>query len=211
MTRLQISHQRVPRRTKAKPASERLPNRDCLIVQRFDGDPQTQTTGLGDGRTRRRRRRRVADDDVARGTIGGAASSDGDGRAVVVAIVGRDDVGGAVGAAIVGVERVGVGVPRGCPTPRSEPSFLVIGPRRRQLPLPAPGVGGLGPTDPYYHYATLSHGEKVEVESVAGTRGRSAKRAEGRDATWGRPARATIAASRSTSDRECDGEATAQA
>lgn len=173
MTRLQVPHQRVPRRTKAKPASERgPPNRDGLIVHRSDG-PQSQTVGPGDGRARRRRRRRTdGDGDVVRGAVGRAASSDGDGRAVVAAAVDRDDVGGAVGAAVVGVERVGVGVvPRGCPATGSKPSYLVTGPRRRPSPSPAPAVGGLETTDSHYHYATLSHGEKVEVESVAGTRG----------------------------------------
>lgn len=200
MTRLQVPHQRVSRRTKAKLASKRSrpPNRDGLIVHWSD-DLQSQTTGLGDGRTRRRRRRRVNDDgDVVHGTVSGAASS-GD----------RNNIGGAVDAAIVGVERVGVSVPRGCPASRSEPLFLVTGPRR-QSPLSTP-VDGLGTTVLHYHYATLSYGEKVEVESVAGTRGRSAKRTEGGDATRDRSARTTGTASRSTSDCGCDGETTSQA
>lgn len=210
MTRLQVPHQRGPRRTKAKPASERPPNRDGIIVHRSDG-PQPQTAGPGDGRARRRRRRRADDDgDVVRGAVGGVASNDGDGRAVVAA-VDRDDVGGAVGVAVVGVERVGVGVPRGCPASRSKLPFLVTGPRRRPSPSPASGVGDLETTVPHYHYATLPHGEEVEVESVAGTRGRSAERAEGRDATRGRPAGTTGATSRSTSDRGRDGKAVAQA
>lgn len=187
MTRLQVPHQRVPRRTKAKPA-----NRDGLIVHRSDGP---QTAGPGDGRARRRRRRRADDD--------------GDERAVI-AVVDRDDVGGAVGAAIVGVKRVGVGVPRGCPASGSKLPFLVTG-SRRPSPSPAPGAGDLDTTDPCYHYATLSHGEEVEVESVAGARGRSAERAKGRDATRGHPAGTTGATSRSTSDRGRDGEAVTQA
>jgi len=203
MTRLQVPHQRVPRRTKAKPISERPPNRDDL-VHRSDG-PESQTAGPGDGRARRRRRRRIDDDDV-RGAVGRAASSNGDGRDVITA-VDRDDVGGAIGAAVVSAERVGVGVSRGCSAPRVKPLFLVTtGSRRR--PSSAPGVGGLETTDLHYHYATLSHGEKVEVESVAGTHGRSAERAEGRDATRSRPAGTSA---RSTSDRRCDGETGTQA
>ena len=213
-----MPHQRVPRRTKAKPASERPPNRDGLLIHRSDG-PQSQTAGPGDGRARRRRRRRVNDDDdddddvddVVRKAVG--KETDGDGRVVVIAAVERDDVGGAVaGAAVIGVERIGVGVPRGCPAPRSRPLFLLTGPHglRRPSPSPAPGVGGLETTDSCYHYATLSHGEEVEVESVAGTRGRSAERAEGRDATRSRPAGTTGATSRSTSHRGCDGETAAR-
>lgn len=216
MTRLQVPHQRVPRRTKAKPASERPPSRGVSDVHRFDDGPQTQTTGPGDGRARRRRRRRgnVGHHGDVRGRGGAASRRDGDGeRAVAAVIVDRDDIGGAaVGAAVVGVERVGVGgVSRRCSVPSglSESLSLVIG-RRRPLPSPVPGAI-VGRRDPRHHYATLSHGEKVEVESVAGPRGRSGERAEGRDATRGRePAGAAGATSSAASDRGCYGEAVAQ-
>lgn len=211
MTRLQVPHQRVPRRTKAKPANERPPNRSGSDVHRLDDGPQTQTAGPGDGRARRRRRRRgnVGDHGDVRGR-GGAASR----RGVAAVIANRDDIGGAaVGAAVVGVERVGVGgVSRRCPVPSglSESSSLVTG-RRRPSPSSAPGATA-GRRDQRHHYATLSHGEKVEVESVAGPRGRSDERAEGRDATRGRePAGAAGATSSAASDRGCYGETVAQA
>lgn len=216
MTRLQVPYQRVPRRTKAKPASERPPSRGDSDVHRFDDGPQTQTTGPGDGRARRRRRRRgnhVGHHGDVRGRSGAASRPDGDGeRAVAAAIVNRDDIGGAaVGAAVVGVERVGVGgvshryfVPSGF----SESSFLVTGRRRR--PSSVPGAIA-GRRDPRHHYATLSHGEKVEVESVAGPRGRSDERAEGRDATRGRKAAGAAAATSAASYRGRYGKAVAQA
>jgi len=220
MTRLQVPHQRVPRRTKAKPANERPPSRGGSDVHRFDDGPQTQTAGPGDGRARRRRRRRgnVGDHGDVRGRGGAASRRDGDGRRAVTAVIAnRDDIGGAaVGAAIVGVERVGVGgVSRRCSVPSgfSESSSLVTGRRRRRLlsPSSAPGAAA-GRRDQRHHYATLSHGEKVEVESVAGPRGRSGERAEGRDATRGRePAGAAGATPSAASDRGCYGETVAQA
>lgn len=202
MTRLQVPHQRVTRRTKAKPANERPPRRGGSDVHRFDDGPQTQTAGPGDGRARRRRRRRgnVGDHGDVRGR-GGVASR-------------RDGIGGtAVGAAVIGVERVGVGgVSRRCTVPSgfSESSSLVTGGRRPSLSS-VPGAAA-GRRDQRHHYATLSHGEKVEVESVAGPRGRSGKRAEGRDATRGRGfAGAAGATPSAASDRGRYGEAVAQA
>lgn len=195
MTRLQVSHQRVPSRrakAKAEATSERPDSgRNGLIVHRSDG-PQSQTAGPGDGRSRRRRRRRgdVNDGDNVRirgrggggggggdGEDGGragdseensqgedAATNDGDVRAVTA--LRDDDV---VGGAVVGVEvGVGVGVTRGCCATKS--SSLVT--RRRPSSLSAAsGVGSCRSWESVHHYATLSHGEKVEVESVAVPRG----------------------------------------
>jgi len=217
MTRLQVSHQRAPSRrtkTKARTASERLASgRGSLIVQRSDG-PQSQTAGPGDGRSRRRRRRRGDNDDddnvrVRGGEDGGGGGGGGDGarsgegdgqredaatnRGDVCAVIALcDDVGGAVGAAIVGVEvGIGVSVTRGC-NATTKSSSLVTG-RRPSSPSAASGVGRCRTTKSSHHYATLSHGEKVEVESMAGPRGRSAERAKGRDAR-GRPAGGAAAA-----------------
>lgn len=198
-------HQRVPRKTRTrKPAS--VPSSRGGIIELRSDRPQSQTAGPGDGRARRRRRRRSDDDD---GNVRGTVTSDGGRVAAVVAVVARDGrVGGAFGAAVVGVERVGVGVvPRGCPAPRSsESSCPAIG---RRSPPPLSPVGTVGRhTTERRRYAALSHGEEVEGVSVAGSRGRSAGAAGGRDAR-GPPAGA--AAARDTSDRGRHGEALAQA
>lgn len=198
MTRLQIPHhQRVPRRTKTKPANKPS-SRDGLINHRSNR-PQSQTAGPGDGRARRRRRRRGDDDD---GNVRGTVANDDDG-CVVVAVVDCDDVGGAVGAAVVG-GCVGVGVPRGCLAPKSsESSSSLIG--RRSL---SPSFAGCGTTEVPHHHAALSHGEEMEGLSVAGSRGRSAGAGGRRD---GRSPSAGANISRDTSDRGRHRETAAQA